>query len=451
MINDVLDSARLEAGQLELERAEVDCARLVRQVVELLAPKAFEKGLEIAAVVDPALPDRVLGDEGRLRQILFNLAGAAVRRTDHGGVLVAARLGRGSDEDNARIEFSVTDDGPGFSEDARISMIDPSQLSEDEAVAAENAGLGLVVARRLVGAMGGGLEVETPPGRGACISALLDLPVARPRARKGGDLAGASVIIASGSSVLRRSLREQAQLMGAKAVEAETPGTALHASLASPGSILLVDAGWRSRMKDALAPAAAAGLLLRPDQRALIQEIPALGFDFYLMKPVRMTSLADRVKGRQAEEEYERNTRAGHPRAHRASPVSGARILLAEDNRVNALLASTMLRAEGCIVDIVANGAEAVAAARRAPYDLVLMDVRMPIKNGLEATRDIRALGGVFVDLPIVALTANAFAEDRQACFEAGMSDFATKPIDMEGVADLLHKWTQAKKQAKLA
>ncbi len=450
MINDILDAARLEAGAVELERSEFDCGRLVRSVVELLAPKAFEKGLEIAAVVDPALPGRVAGDESRLRQILFNLAGAAVRRTEKGGVVVSVRRLPGNQDDLARIEFAVTDDGPGFSEEARISMIDPSMMSDEDAAAADNAGLGLVVARRLVGAMDGDLEIETPPGRGARMTARIDLKVAHANAGRAARLDGRTVIVAAGSAALREALCEQAELMGAVATPAATPAAAMREAMNDPKAALLVDAAWRARLKDAVQSVALAGLLLRPDQRGLISGLKKNGYDFYLLKPVRFATLAARLEGAELDDDWDSPPEAKADSGGREG-VRGTRILLAEDNRVNALLASTMLRGEGCIVDIVANGAEAVAAVRRAPYDMVLMDIRMPIKDGLAATRAIRALGGKYVDLPIVALTANAFEEDRQACFTAGMDDFATKPIDMDGVASLLQKWTQTEKQAKLA
>ncbi len=447
MIGDVLDAARLEAGALELERGEVDCARLVRSVVELLAPRAFEKGLEIAATLDPALPECVTGDEGRLRQILFNLTGAALHRTETGGVTVAARLTAAPGENLARIELSVADNGPGFPEEARVAMANPSLLHEADSGNAYNAGMGLLVARRLVAAMGGDLEVEEPAGGGARITARITFETARSGAAGEAELAGRTLVVASPSAVLRDSLCAQANTMGAEAVSAETPGAALQAMLGNPGAVLLVDADWRSRVKNAAQAASATGVLLRPDQRDLIPRLKSLNIDFYLMKPVRASSLAARMKGVEPDDEAARAMRGGGE----ARPVKGARILLAEDNRVNALLASTMMRGEGCIVDIVANGADAVAAVRRTAYDLVFMDMRMPIKNGLDAARDIRALGGAFRDLPIVALTANAFAEDREACLAAGMDDFATKPIDMDGVAALLRKWTRREKQAKLA
>ncbi len=438
LVGDVLDYARLDAGRLELEPAPTDPERLIQGVAELLSPRAHAVGLEIAAAPDPDAPPPplILADDGRLRQILFNLAGNAVKLTRTGGVRLTVSAGSPTGAGRVPVRFCVTDSGPGLAPGAQARIFEEFE-QDDAGAAAGGAGLGLAIARRIAEAFGGRLGVESEPGRGARF--WLDADFA---AAPGGPdplahaLAGRTVGVVSPSAVVREAASAQVRACGGRA----RASSALDPAVTGFDAILVDAAGGAP-------PPAPAGVrafvLLAPEERERIEPAREAGYAGYLIKPLRRASLAarlvDSIPGPRA--------RAQPAHDERAEPGSarGLRVLLAEDNPVNALLARALLVREGCHVDRAVSGEEALEACDRGGYDLVLMDLRMPGLDGLAATRELRARGD---RTPVVALTANAFAEDRQACLAAGMNDFLVKPLDAGALQGVLARWSGARSRA---
>ncbi|HEV2364218.1 MAG TPA: response regulator [Caulobacteraceae bacterium] len=433
LVNDVLDYARLGAGPAPLDNVRLGVEDLVRSVAELMAPRAHEKGLEIGWAVDPAAA-RLTADGRRLRQILLNLVGNAIKFTPAGGVLVLAQPGA-----NGAARFCITDTGPGVPPSARERIFDAfTQL--DDSAAATGAGLGLAIVRRLAEAMGARVWVEGAPSGGAAF--IVEGPFGGLAGAAGErPLAGIEVAIATPNPVIAEAAALCVRFSGGRVRVARAPEDL---GRGGGGEVRLIDHAGAGEDGRLAAPTGAAIVLLRPEERGLIAPYRAAGFDGYLLKPLRRRSIVERVlaalgEGPAADTgEDERLRRADAPPSA-PSPATGARILLAEDNPVNVTLVTAILTREGCEIDTVADGEAAVAAASARAYDLVLMDMRMPKLDGLAATRALRARG---VTTPVLALTANAFDDDRQAALAAGMDDFLVKPLGPEGLRAAVSLWT---------
>jgi signal transduction histidine kinase/CheY-like chemotaxis protein len=446
LVNDILDLARLDAGQLTLHPAPVQVRRLLQSTAELLSPRAHAEGLEIGWSAPAGLP-QVQADEGRLRQILFNLAGNAVKFTETGGVLLSVESPR-SGPDRITLRFTVTDTGPGVPSTERERIFDAfTQASAEHSARLDGSGLGLAIVRRLAAAHGGRAGVETPPAGGSRFWFEADFQVASPNVAE-QPLAGRVVLVASPNAIVREAARGLIQAAGGVALTsavAETP---------PPGAVVLLDhalgdADVRKGRALKPVPGRPSVILLAPEERSAIARYRAAGFAGYLIKPLRDVSLVERVLAA-----LDEAAEAAAP-DERAAPQAGAgaRVLLVEDNPINALLARSLLEREGCVVIRVASGEEALAATVGAAFDLILMDLRMPGAGGRETTIALRARG---CRTPIVALTADAFEEDRRACLEAGMDDFLTKPLKPAMLQAMLRRWsrpgwTPEKPRAKLA
>lgn len=428
LVNDVLDFARLGADKIELAPSTFDVEGLLRSVCELMSPRAREKGLEIAWAA-PAGLGQALADEGRLRQILLNFAGNAVKFTSEGGVLVTVA------EQGPRLRFTVEDTGPGVTRAAREKIFEAFEMADpthDNQLG--GAGLGLAIARKLALAMGGEVGVDTAPSGGAAF--WFEAAFERVPAKPQRALAGRAVVVASANPILRESARRQVEAAGGRAETAVDVESAL--GMAAPGAVLLVDHALSPDGAVLAAPKSrSAVVLLAPEDRGLIEPYRAAGYSGYLIKPLRRGSVAERVLAAAGA----RVTRANASDDDRAAPAAapGARVLLVEDNPINALLARTLLAREGCAVDQAGGGEEALAALAVGDYDLILMDMRMPGLSGEETARRLRDRG---VTTPIVALTANAFEDDRHACLAAGMDDFLVKPLSPDALRAALTRWT---------
>jgi CheY-like chemotaxis protein len=431
LVNDLLDFAKLGAGKVELNNASVDVEDMLRSVCELLAPRANEKGLEVGWVT-PVELGRIRADEGRLRQILINFAGNAVKFTEAGGLLASV-----VERPNGRLRFVVEDTGPGVSAEARERIFEAFAQAEAAHAQLGGAGLGLAIARRLAHAMGGEVGVENSPQGGALFwfEAYLervDAPAAT------APLAGRTVGVASPNPIVREAARRQIRACGARAVTAET--LELLTERTDPGDVLLVDHALSAKDRPLHPPADRPSIILLTSQeRERLAGYRDAGFCGYLIKPLRRGSLTERVliaAGAEvdpvAQPDDERIAAAAAP---------GARILLVEDNPVNALLARALLAREGCEVDHARAGEEALAAVKVGVYDMILMDMRMPGLSGEQTAQLLRARG---VRTPIVALTANVFADDRKACLAAGMDDFLVKPLMPEALRAVLSRWAAA-------
>ncbi len=427
LVNDVLDLARLDAGQLTLHPAPVDVKQLLQSTAELLSPRAHAKGLEIAWTAPAGLPT-ILADEGRLRQILFNLAGNAVKFTEKGGVLLGVELAD-QQADRATAALHRAGHGSRRPADAREKIFEAfGQASPAHAARSDSTGLGLAIVRRLVAAHAGRVGLDSPREGGSKFWFDAVFPIAAAPADT-RPLSGHTVAVASANRILREAAEGLIVAAGAKAIGAKslTGDQPEHA-------VVLIDHGGAARLRKP-APGHPSVILLAPEERAHIAAYRAAGFAGYLIKPLRDVSLVERVLAASGDVAPP----ADSPDERAAAQPIAARVLLAEDNPINAILARSMLEREGCSVDRVATGEEALAAALSSAYDLIFMDQRMPGLDGRAAAKALRARG---CRTPIIALTADAFEEDRRACLAAGMDDFLTKPLEQTVLRAMLRRWT---------
>lgn len=440
LVNDVLDFTRLGAGGLDLSIAPVNPETLLRQVAELMSPRAHEKGIEIAWAAAPGLGG-VMADEGRLRQVLLNFAGNAIKFTPSdggaGGVLLLAERGaRGG------LRLSVQDTGPGVPPEARDKIFRPFvQVEAAHGSQLGGAGLGLAVVARLAQAMESEVGVAAAPGGGADF--FFEGAFAPAATGDGGEeLAGVTVGVASPNPIVRDAAMRQVRASGGRAVSAAGLDQLL--KIAPPPAVLLLDA---RQPLDAPPPGRACVVLLAPEERAQINSHRAAGFAGYLIKPLRRESVAARVLAAMRVEPAAADAATDDERIAPAV-AAGQRVLLAEDNPINAMLARILLEREGAVVERVTSGGEALTALENGRYDLVLMDLRMPGLDGLAATRALRARG---VTTPVVALTADAFEDDRRSCLAAGMDDFLVKPLTPDTLRAALLRWTAPARAVKVA
>ena len=437
LITEILDYSRLEAGRVELESAPFDPEATMQSVAELLSPRARDKNLEIAVSVRGDAPTRVFGDDGRLRQILFNLAGNAVKFTETGGVVIEM-----APRPNGRLRFNVRDTGPGVAPEKQ-ALIFEEFTQADAGVNRRHggAGLGLAIVKKLALAMGGEVGLVSRPGFGA--SFWVELPLAAaPDREPPPSLNGVRVSVVSPSLLLTQTLRAVVLSLGA--IPVERGGYA---------DVVLLD--WHDGVDgeeiDALRRSSRAVIALAPqEQRQIIEACRAAGVEHYTLKPVRRGSLVERVRAALGDEAA-RATASVVREAPAEQPLLGLRVLLAEDNPINALLARTLLTKAGCIVTSAQDGEEAVAAASAGAFELILLDIRMPRLDGFEAAERIRAGGGPSAAAPMIALTADAGDEERAHAAKAGMDDFITKPIDANRLLQVAARFTERPNPATFA
>ena len=447
LIEEVLDFSKIEAGRLDLAVRPFLLAAFVEEVVELLGPRAQEKGLEIGCYVDERLPARVIGDAARLRQVLFNLAGNAIKFTEKGGVSIVVEPAAQPD----MISIAVSDTGIGISlqDQARI-FLEFEQADRSSTRKFGGTGLGLTISNRIVESMGGAIAVESAPGQGSTFRVTVALPSADEAgipALAVPDLRGSDILIIAPALTEASLIARHLQRWGAytKIVPDEKVAAAILPERI--WSALLVDHVLGTEAGRELAHAAASVpqriVLVTPAMRTELSALKAAGFTGYLIKPVRAASLAARLSTNDGFESGGVSDIAEPPSAAHAG--GGLSILVAEDNDINALLTRALLIKLGHHPTVAANGAAAIncwlaARAGRAPFDRILMDLHMPGMDGLEAARRIRANEAEIgmSRTPILALTANASAEDREACLAAGMDGFLVKPLDRERLAAAL-------------
>ena len=422
LIGDVLDFSKIEAGMLQLDEDEVDLRLLLSGAAELLCQRAYDKGVEISTVVAPQVPRLVRADEGRLRQVINNLMGNAVKFTEQGGVCVEVSLVDGG------LRIDVRDTGVGVAPAKRQAIFEEFvQADSSHARKFGGTGLGLAISKRLVESMGGEIGVEARAGGGSCFWFTLPLRIAA-AAKTGAQLQDMRIAVISRNSVLKEGLHLQIAASGGIAVDAGDESDAV-----------LIDAGTGSRPELPATPANGAPclVLLAPTARAALPEIRAKGYAGYLVKPVRQSSLVTQLlhccDGIGALDGAAARDTAPAPSAPAAETANqGLDILLAEDNPINMLLIRELLRRRGHRITEVTTGTAAVKAALASDYDLLLTDIHMPGMDGIEAARAIRvaeALSGKR-RTPIVALTADVLEEGKHACLEAGMDGFLTKPVN---------------------
>ncbi|HMK88946.1 MAG TPA: ATP-binding protein [Methylocystis sp.] len=440
LIDDILDFSKIEAGKLDLRRQEFVLASLVESVVELLAPRAHDKGLEIASFVSVRAPTRIVGDEARLRQALLNLVGNAVKFTSSGGVGVRVEVPA-----PGALRFSVIDTGPGVPPAARVKIFEEFEQGEDATTRKEGGtGLGLAISRRLIEAMGGALELASASEQGSTFA--LTLPIETGEATPGGPLAGLSALIVTRSRFEGPYIADYLRDAGASAeIAAGQAATARLAEPAAPFGAVFVDCGLGEAAVHEIAEqarAAKAGrlfLMFSPLERHAFGQAALPHFDGWVVKPARGASLVARVAERPPEA-------AQTVRPRTFAGLAGLRALVAEDNDINALIAMRQLTALGALPTRAEDGARAVELAAAAiageatPFDVILMDLSMPRLDGLEAARRIRARESAAGArrTPILALTASALEEGFAAARSAGIDVMLKKPIEFEALAEAI-------------
>jgi PAS domain S-box-containing protein len=447
LINDILDFSKIEAGRLDLESQAFDIFECIESVLDLFATRSSQKGLEIGYLVDEGVPAVVRGDATRLRQVLVNLVGNAVKFTERGSVLVAVNLEDESD-DAVGVHFEVRDTGVGIPEERMDRLFRSfSQVDASTTRRFGGTGLGLAISSRLAELMGGRMWVESESGRGSSFHFVIRCETASsaPRQFMRHDqpiMAGRTMLVISSRSVTTDIIDSWAETWGLSVIVSADPGPARQALVDGEHvDLMVVDV-------DDVAEAARIIRLLR--DAASAPELPAIVISpmgsrpdetesrtlAYLSRPIKPSSLYNLVLafilGDAPTRERRQHARSYDEHLGEAHPL---RVLVAEDNSVNQRLAALTLEHLGYRADIVANGLEALEALRRQRYDVVLMDVQMPELDGLEATRRIRAGWPPDKRPRIVAMTANAMLEDREACLEAGMDAYLSKPLKIEDLA----------------
>ncbi|MEO7597951.1 MAG: response regulator [Opitutus sp.] len=455
VLNDILDFSKIEAGRLDIDETDFDLREVLDGAIELLASKAHEKGLELTGLIPHDLPCKLRGDPGRLRQVLLNLLGNAVKFTDRGDVSMALLLlGESSDEVTLRIE--VLDTGIGMTGEVRQKLFQPfTQADGSTTRRFGGTGLGLAISRQLVTLMGGTLDVRSSPGEGSVFSLVITFkrqPAgAEPPLAEIAVLRDTRVLVVDDNATNRRIVLHYIRAHGANATAVASGAEALAAlreaaGTDSPYELVVVDYQMPEMDGVMLAEAIRADaeinsvrmvMLTSLDRRFRPEELVALGLTQALMKPVRQGELARAMMKALSPDAA---TVAIAPVTKLEPTVgNGLRILIAEDNAVNLRVVSAQLQKLGHTFDTASNGEEALAALAKETYDVVLMDCQMPVLDGYEATRAIRS-GTVQRNIYIVAMTANAMEGDRENCLAWGMNDYVSKPVRVQELVTVLER-----------
>ena len=407
LINDILDFSKIEAGKMELESVEFDPVQLIEETVEILSPRVFEKGIEVACYFDMNLPSTIKSDQAKIRQILLNLLSNALKFTNEGGILLKIQA------EGENLKYSIIDSGIGIPAEKLDKLFNQfTQADSSTQRKYGGTGLGLAISSRIVGLLGGEMGVESEEGVGSQFWFTIQPDFFSEQRRSGQKYKADSARIYESNLTTQNALALQLQNMGISVEKISQESGEL-------SRIVFSDAGdeW---------------------QYILSYDKSIESNDITLNKPVRINDLQQAANGYLAvkgqsclEHEDEQLFHAGDKR----------RLLLAEDSQANQLVATTFLKSAGYDVDAVSNGKEALDAARNFNYDLVLMDVSMPEMDGIEATKLIRQLPGQNGKVFIVALTANVFKDDIERCYDAGMDGFVPKPIDKKHLLKSIGKF----------
>ncbi|MCK6546914.1 response regulator [Myxococcota bacterium] len=465
LINELLDTAKIEAGKLELTSTDFELLRCIEDTMSLLAERAHQKNLELVYLVDPDVPAWVEGDPVRLRQVMTNLVHNAIKFTERGEVVLTVSLAEPGNSESL-VRFAVRDTGIGIAPDVQSRLFEPFvQADASMTKRYEGTGLGLAIAKNLVELMGGRIGVDSERGRGSTF--WFTAKFNRQWSAREDSLSLVSVLlgrralVVDDSAAARRIVTEQLSSLGfvvdgasggrealvklEEGLRTELPHAVVVADVAMPDmdGVALVRALKTHPLLGELPIVLLSPLSLARRRR----EALALGASAYVTKPVRRLQLADRLAAALT------HATAGndeHPTGAVVSPVVAAnarrRILLVEDNEVNSKVTARQLQKLGYEVDAVGTGREAVTAVRRADWDAVLMDCQMPDVDGFEATRQIRRFEGEERHTVIIAMTAGAMIGDRERCARAGMDDFLAKPVRLEELRETLFRWTAYKR-----
>ena len=471
VLNDILDFSKIEAGKLEFDVTRVDLRDLVEDVVRLIGIQAHAKNLEVTAYIDAAVPDFIQVDAGRLRQILLNLFGNAVKFTQAGEIALSVQA-TARDAESTTLRFDLRDTGIGIPEARLPSLFQAfSQVDNSTTRRFGGTGLGLSIVKRLAAMMGGEVGVESREGLGSTFwfTGRFGVSAVEPGAPGTPVIAalrGQRVLVVDDNHTNCKVLAGQLRRLGAESVCVNSAADALtlmSAELATkPFEVALIDhqmpdcdgaeLGRRINAADSPLKSTRLVLLTSSGQKSDVARFEELGFAGFLLKPVALRELAACLETVLSADAAEWHSRTQGIVTQPVPTLKGKRrrILLAEDNPVNEKVATHTLRRLGHEVHAVANGQDAVAAWRNGHYDLILMDCQMPVLDGYEATREIRALEAGKGHIPIVALTAHAMKDDDAKCMAAGMDHHLTKPLDRERLQACLDQYFDVDAGAKL-
>ncbi len=463
VINDILDFSKIEAGEVRLEKLSFDLCSTVEDVTHLLAERAQSKGLELISFVESDVPPVVKGDPFRVRQVLTNLLGNAIKFTEEGEVVLRTSL---AEENNGEslVRFEVSDTGIGMTEDQQSRLFRSfSQADTSTTRKYGGTGLGLAISKQLVELMGGEIGVHSEPGQGSVFSFTVPLekqPEEAPAApSRLANLRSLHALIVDDNDTNRRLLRKQTSSWGIRNESVESGPRALEtlrsaAQGGDPYDLAILDMQMpgmdglqlaRRIKADPTVSSIRLVLLTSMGQRADGEEARQSGIEAYLTKPVKQfelyNCLATVMGTKTTALEEQPVTRHS---SHESRSASEGHVLLAEDNPVNQKVAMLMLEKLGYKVDVAFNGLEALEASSRVPYDAILMDVQMPTMDGYQATKEIRHREnecGSERHVPIIATTANAMKGDREKAIETGMDDYVSKPAKSEKLDEVLRRW----------
>ncbi|MEZ4407558.1 MAG: response regulator [Polyangiales bacterium] len=468
LINDLLDFSKIEAGKLELDELAFDLHEVVEDLLPVFAEQAQRKGVELVCWVDPDVPRGAHGDPGRLRQVLTNLLGHAVKFTERGEVVVRCRLLE-RDASGHLLRVEVIDSGIGISPEAQERLFQSfTQADSSTTRRYGGTGLGLAISRQLVSLMGGTIGVDSEPGRGSTfwftvrVGAAPELEVGREFVAE--SLKGLRMLVVDDNDTNRRLLLALAQGWGLEAHAVEDGAAALEALRAAkakrePYDLALLDYQMPGMDGVELARRVQADRRLAQTTLVMLSSggRPGVeaGFAAWIAKPVRPSQLFDTLitlfAPPELSAEAPRAPTSPPPAAEPAAAPRPRRALVVEDNAVNRRVASRMLERLGCVVALACDGREGLEAITREPYDVVFMDCQMPEMDGYEATRAVRRLGGHAAATPIVAMTAHAMRGDRERCLAAGMDDYIPKPVHEGALRAALDRWTTSSTRAPVA
>jgi CheY-like chemotaxis protein len=459
IINDILDFSKIEAGQMGLERISFDLRKVVEDVADILAVQTEAKGIELVCEIDPELSKRLIGDPGKVRQILFNLGGNAVKFTSCGEVVISVLLEQ-LQPDKVAVLIKIRDTGIGIPEDRVGDIFEPfTQADSSTTRKFGGTGLGLSISRKLARLMGGDIQIDSIEGKGSTFSfrgifEQCEHIESRERPLPSYDFTGKKVLVVDDNPTNRRHLQLLLDRWRFDVILASNApeGLAILKGGAVVGrqfDVAILDmqmpdmSGEELGMeikRDELLSGTRLIMMTSQGMRGDAARLKEIGFDAYLCKPVKQRTLLEclaAVNGFRDSDRHELITR--HTIAEEGK--RRLKILLAEDILVNQKVAVKILENIGHQVDVAINGKKAVEAFQNLHYDMILMDCQMPEMDGYDATKEIRALGGRGEIVPIIALTANAMDGDRQKCLDAGMNDHLSKPFKKEDILKLVDKW----------
>ena len=465
LLNDILDFSKIEAGKLDLEAINFSLRNAVEDVAYTLAKRAQDKGLEMACLVDPDLTTNLRGDPGRLRQILVNLVGNAIKFTHQGEIVIRAEP-LDQKDDYVTVHFSVQDTGVGIPYERQAAVFERfTQADGSTTRTYGGTGLGLTISKQLVEIMGGTIGLESKPGVGTTF--WFDLKFGKQPPEKRGttapltlgpvNLFQARVLVVDDNQTNRMVLTKNVEALGSRVDSVSSGAKALESlrnehRAGDPYHIVLLDMQMPGMDGEQTARAIKSDpsvkdvkiiVLTSMGQRGDAIRLEALGCSGYLLKPVKQQMLFDAVV---AVLSRTQDSAPGLITRHQLSEKRklGLRLLLAEDNPINQKLAIVLLQKAGYSIDAVDTGMLALEKVQANPYSAVLMDVQMPDMDGLEATRQIRAWEqGTDRHIPIIAMTAHAMPRDRERCLESGMDDYISKPLEPRVLLNVLDRWTQ--------